>query len=164
MTSIVRELSQSKPFESPGEEAAVSLLRTADMIRRAISTALEDCDITLQQYNVLRILRGAGGPGLPTLEIATRMIEQTPGITRLIDRLEAKKLVERERSSSDRRCVYCRITETGLAILTSLDVPVRAAAESAFQLINERQLTQLVGSLDLLRDGLNQVLRKEEVS
>src|SRR5258706_12493191 len=91
--TIIEELKQTKPFPSKRQEAAVALLRTADVIRRLFGAVVEPKGITVQQYNVLRILRGAGEPGLPTLDIAERMIETTPGITRLIDRLETKKLV-----------------------------------------------------------------------
>src|SRR6266576_2721240 len=112
-------------FRSREQEAALGLLRTADAVKRSLAQVIEPHGITAQQYNVLRILRGAGADGLPTLEIADRMIEQTPGITRLIDRLESKKLVWRERSSTDRRCVYCRITAAGIALLARLDGPVQ---------------------------------------
>ena len=141
MNDILREIKQKRPFSSRGEEALVTLLRTTD---------------------VLRILRGAGKDGLPTLEIAARMLEQTPGITRLIDRLESKKLVARERCSSDRRCVYCRVTPAGLQLLARLDAPVRAAADAAFNVIKKTELTALVGTLDRLRGGLHGT--KEESS
>ena len=103
MSQLQREIRQGKPFRSRGQEVVVALLRTADLVRRAVSQAVETHDITLQQYNVLRILRGAGDKGLPTLEIADRMIEHAPGVTRLLDRLEAKGLVRRERCREDRR-------------------------------------------------------------
>src|SRR3954466_7364516 len=96
-THIAQEIKQTRPFRTQREEASVALLRTADLLRRMIGTVVEPRGITAQQYNVLRILRGAGDDGLPTLDIAERMIEQTPGITRLMDRLEAKKLVVRKR-------------------------------------------------------------------
>jgi MarR family transcriptional regulator, organic hydroperoxide resistance regulator len=131
--TVIHEIKQRKPFPSAGQEAAVTLMRTADVVRRMVGSAIERHGITVQQYNVLRILRGAGWEGLPTLEIAQRMIEQTPGITRLIDRLQSKKLVERERGSNDRRCVYCRITPAGMALLSGLDDPVRAATDAASQ-------------------------------
>ncbi|HXH40516.1 MAG TPA: MarR family transcriptional regulator, partial [Thermoanaerobaculia bacterium] len=115
---IVHELKQTKPFPSKAQEAAVALLRTADVLRRIIGAVVEPKGITTQQYNVLRILRGAGERGLPTLEIADRMIETTPGITRLVDRLETKKFVVRERCLTDRRQVFCRITPSGLSLLT----------------------------------------------
>ena len=110
---------------------AVSLMRTADLVRRAVAVVIDGQGITLQQYNVLRILRGAGGEGLPTLEIAERMIEQTPGITRLLDRLEAKQLVGRERCPADRRQVTCRISREGLRLLAALDGPVAEAERVA---------------------------------
>ena len=92
---LATELRQTKGFSSVEQEAALGLLRTADTIRRHYSEALSDHGITLQQYNVLRILRGAGEAGLPTLEIGERMLDRTPGVTRLVDRLVKKGLVER---------------------------------------------------------------------
>ncbi len=160
--SILQEIKQSRPFPSKGQEAAVALLRTADVVRRALGAVVEAHGITTQQYNVLRILRGAGSEGLPTLEIADRMVEHTPGITRLIDRLEVKNLVQRERSSNDRRCVYCRITSAGLALVGGLDGPVRAATDSTFHVVNKKELLQLVQSLDKLRESLQAATPKEE--
>src|ERR1051326_91268 len=87
-----------------------TLLSTADRIRTLFETVCAPFDITGQQYNVLRILRGAEPNGLPTLTVADRVIEKTPGITRMIDRLESKGLATREIRPHDRRCVYCRIT------------------------------------------------------
>ena len=91
----------------------MTLLRTADLARRALGAVVEEHAITPQQYNVLRILRGAGASGLPTLEIADRMIEESPGITRLLDRLEAKGLVRRERCPHDRRQVLLHDRRAG---------------------------------------------------
>lgn len=130
-------------------------MRTADLVRRSIGTVLEPHGLSVQQYNVLRILRGAGGDGLPTLEIAERAIEQTPGITRLVDTLERKKLVSRKRSADDRRCIYCRITAAGEALLAALDRPMAAAADRSVKFVKPRQLADLIASLDLLRKGLN---------
>ena len=152
---IQRELKQNKAFPTPSEEAAVALIRTADMVRRAVAGVVEPHGITLQQYNVLRILRGAGARGLPTLDIAERMVEQTPGITRLIDRLESKKLVVRERCKTDRRQVFCRITASGLALLGRIDQPLRDAEETALGSLTARQLAQLMNLLDLARNGLH---------
>jgi DNA-binding MarR family transcriptional regulator len=160
--TVIHEIKQRKPFPSPEQEAAVTLMRTADVVRRVVGAAIERHGITLQQYNVLRILRGARREGLPTLEIGQRMIEQTPGITRLIDRLETKKLVDRQRGSNDRRCVYCRITAVGLALVSALDDPVRAATEAAFHGVTKRELAQLVDSLDQLRQSVQRFTTKEE--
>ncbi|MGH7416319.1 MAG: MarR family winged helix-turn-helix transcriptional regulator [Gemmatimonadales bacterium] len=106
--------------------AVIGILHAADAVRRHLTALLEPFGITAQQFNVLRILRGARPEGLCTLTIAERMIEQAPGITRLIDRLEAKQLVVRIRSSEDRRQVWCRISPAGLRLLARLDEPVAA--------------------------------------
>ncbi len=137
---------------------AVSLMRTSDLIRRAAALVIEPHGITIQQYNVLRILRGAGSEGLPTLEIAARMIEQTPGITRLLDRLEAKKLVRRERCPRDRRQVTCRISEEGLALLAALDGPVAESEREALSALTPHQIRQLVTLLDRTHNGLHAAL------
>lgn len=155
MNTIQREIKQGKAFPAATAEATVSLLRTSDLVRRAISAVVEPHGITLQQYNVLRILRGAGDRGLPTLEIGERMLEQTPGITRLIDRLEMKKLVLRERCKTDRRQVFCRITGDGLELLARLDAPLREAEDTALSALTPRQLSHLVNLLDLVRNGLH---------
>jgi DNA-binding MarR family transcriptional regulator len=160
--TIQAEIKQTRPFRSKGEEAAVALLRTADLVRRAISVELTPHGLTVQQYNVLRILRGAGEQGLPTLEIAERAIEWAPGITRLVDTLEEKKLVTRKRCAQDRRRVWCRITPAGLDLLEQLDVPMAQAADRAVKSIKSRQLTELVDLLDRWRGGLNAVLNPEE--
>ena len=128
----------------------ISVLRTADRMRRRGEALLAPHDITLQQFNVLRILRGARPDGLCTLAIAQRMIEQTPGITRLIDRLEKKELVRRVRSEEDRREVWCRITPAGERLLARLDDPVEAfdrAAVRALTPADQEQLTALLGQL-----------------
>jgi len=96
-SALQREIRQRRPFQSPGHEAVLGLLRTADLVRRQAAALVEPHGITLQQFNVLRILRGAGDDGLPTLEVAVRMVEQTPGVTGCSNRLEAKELVRRQR-------------------------------------------------------------------
>lgn len=149
---VGKEIRQTRPFRSSGAEATISLLRTADLIRRRLSAVIEPAGITFQQYNVLRILRGAGPDGVPTLEIADRMIEKAPGITRLIDRLEAKGLVERRRCTEDRRVVYGTISAAGLDLLASLDPQVDATDESAMENLNDEEQRTLIGLLDTLRD------------
>jgi len=164
--NIRDEIRQTRPFAAPTQEAAVALLRTADLVRRAVASVLEPHGITGQQYNVLRILRGAGAEGLPTLDVAERMIEQTPGITRLIDRLESKNLVIRKRCATDRRQVFCRITDRGSALLARLEEPLRHAEDSALATLSTKQLEQLVTLLDKARTGLHAVLdaRRPEVN
>lgn len=146
-----QEIRQNRPFRSAGHAAAVGLLRTADHLRRQLAATLEPHGVTGQQYNVLRILRGAGEAGLPTLEIAQRMIEQAPGITRLLDRLEAKGWVERWRCREDRRQVLCRISSAGLDLLAALDEPVARVDEQCVAALSAAERTQLVDLLDAVR-------------
>jgi MarR family transcriptional regulator, organic hydroperoxide resistance regulator len=136
-----------------GPTAYSTLLSTADKIKTLFETVCAPFDITGQQYNVLRILRGAEPEGLPTLTIAERVIEKTPGITRMIDRLEAKGLVSREIRPHDRRCVYCRITRKGLKLLETLDKPVQDFNHHAFRALTDRELKQLVALLLKTRDS-----------
>jgi len=150
-SALQREIRQRKPFRSPTQEAVVGLLRTTDRVRRALTGVVEPRGITLQQYNVLRILRGARPRGLPTLEIAARMVEHAPGITRLLDRLEAKTLVRRQRPAGDRRQVVCRITPAGLRVLAGLDAGLQRADESTLGVLSRRDLRRLIALLDRIR-------------
>jgi DNA-binding MarR family transcriptional regulator len=150
-SAIQQEIRQGKPFRSRTQEALVALLRTVDVLKRAVAQAVEPHGLTLQQYNVLRILRGAKAEDLPTLEIAERMVEQAPGITRLLDRLEAKGLVGRARCQEDRRQVLCRITPAGLKLLAALDGPMDRADEAALGMLGARELDTLVAMLDRVR-------------
>jgi MarR family transcriptional regulator, organic hydroperoxide resistance regulator len=150
---LQEEIQQQRPFRSPGEEAALGLWRTADLLRHHFARAIEPYGITLQQYNVLRILRGAGGDGLPTLAIAERMIERAPGITRIVDRLLAQRLVTRERSTIDRRQVVCRIASEGLALLERLEAPVAQASDTALPMLAAEEQEQLARMLDRIRAG-----------
>jgi MarR family 2-MHQ and catechol resistance regulon transcriptional repressor len=147
------EIKQNKPFRSPGEEAAVALMRTSDVLHRRLADVIEPHGITHQQYNVLRILRGSAPEPLPTLEIASRMIEQAPGITRLLDRLEAKSLVRRERCKEDRRQVHCWITAAGLELLGRLDAPILQATREGFKPLSRETTRVLVDLLDRVRAG-----------
>jgi DNA-binding MarR family transcriptional regulator len=154
-SAIQREIKQRRPFTSVSHEAAVALLRTADLLRRQASAVVEPYGITLQQFNVLRILRGAGDAGTPTLEVAGRMIEQTPGVTRLLDRLEAKGLVRRQRCPKDRRQHLCWISEQGLELLASLDEPVATANRTSLKGLVGADQRELIRLLDLVRSAPN---------
>jgi len=109
--------------------------------------------ITIQQYNVLRILRGTGDEGLPTLDIRDRMIHEAPGITRLLDKLERSELARRERCAPDRRPVLCYITEKGLALLADLEEGMKEADNAAVGSLNESEQRQLLHLLDAVRAG-----------
>lgn len=139
------------PTKLPRHKAVlIAVLQSADRLRRRAEDMLAAHDVTLQQFNVLRILRGARPDGLCTLTIAERMIEQTPGITRLIDRLETKGLVRRVRSAEDRRQVWCRITPAGERLLARLDDPVEEfdrASVRGLSPADQDRLTALLGQL-----------------
>lgn len=148
---LQEELRQKKPFRTQGHEATVEFLRAADQFRRRMSRFFESHGTTVQQYNVLRILRGAHPDPLPVLEIAERMIEETPGITRLLDRLEAKKTVRRERSKDDRRQYLVSITERGLETLAELDAKVDVLEKENFESLTAIELRMLIDLLERLR-------------
>ena len=152
MGSVKDEIKQGRPFRSPADETVVTLLRTADHLRTLLSGVVEAHGVTLQQYNVLRILRGAGEAGLPTLEIAGRMIEHSPGITRLLDRLEARQLVRRERCPQDRRQVLCYATAAGLRLLALVDDPLEREGARFVSPLDARRAAELVRALDTLRN------------
>ena len=156
-TSKLRdELKQTRPFSSSAHEAVVSILRTAALVQRRISQVVEGSGITIQQYNVLRILRGAAPVGLPTLAIRDRMIEEAAGITRLLDKLEQAGHVVRERSTPDRRQVLCQITPAGLRVLTQLDEPVDMANAHAVAMLDDAEKRELVELLGAVRAGFSQ--------
>ncbi|GAB4412445.1 MAG: MarR family transcriptional regulator [Bryobacter sp.] len=146
------ELQQSKPFRSVAQEAWLSILRTADHLKRTSQTSFDMSGLTQQQYNVLRILRGAGESGLPTLAIASRLIEHTPGITRLLDRLEAKHLIARGRPTQDRRQVTCTITPLGSELLSKLDEKVDSLTTAALHGVSEQELRDLIRTLEKIRN------------
>ena len=150
---IVQEIQQTKPFPLIEQEVGVAFMKTADHLRRSMSTEFEAHGVTQQQFNVLRILRGAGKAGMPTLAVADRLVEHTPGITRLIDRLEAKELVRRERPAEDRRQVYCYIARDGLELLGKLDGPVAAASKRAFAGLRKAEMKTLLEILEKIRDA-----------
>ncbi len=148
----------------PANAALIALFAAADRVRAFVADIVEPHGITGQQYNVLRILRGAEPDGLPTLTIAERMIERAPGITRMIDRLETKDLVERERRGGDRRCVHVRITRAGLGLLDRLDAPIRRADRAAFAALDDREVSQLAALLERVRASHARTPRQAEDS
>jgi MarR family transcriptional regulator, 2-MHQ and catechol-resistance regulon repressor len=137
-----QEIKKRKPFESPEQEAILNLLRTGDRIQFRFARLFREHGITPSQYNVLRILRGEGRP-LPCLEVADRMVAAVPGITGLIDRLEAMGLVTRERSTEDRRVVHVAATAEALELLARLDGPVHDLHKALVGHLTEAELREL---------------------
>ncbi len=143
----------SRPPLSLEDEAFVSVLRTADSLIHDMDQLLKPAELSLTHYNVLRILRGAGPPGLACREISERMLTRDPDITRLLDRLEARGLVTRERERADRRVVKTRIASEGRRILKGLDEPVAERHRRQFKHLEKRQLRQLVRLLGQVREA-----------
>jgi DNA-binding MarR family transcriptional regulator len=139
------EIKKTRPFDSQEEEAYLNLLRTTTVLAADFERLFKDAGLSEPQYNVLRILRGAGvgGVGLPCLEIASRMITRVPDITRLVDRLETAGLVERARTSEDRRVVLVKITRKGLDAIAPLDKPIAHLHRQQMGHMARRELQEL---------------------
>src|SRR5579864_2945635 len=129
----------------------VSLMRTADALARGAETLLKPFRLSGTQYNILRILRGAGEKGLACREVGCRLITRDPDITRLLDRMESRGLIARAREALDRRVVKTRITEEGLRLLHGLDQPVHELHRRQLCHVPAKELRQLSNLLDRAR-------------
>lgn len=150
MSPLQSEIKQSRGFSSAAEEALLNLQRTADHIQIAFTRLFRIHGITGQQYNVLRILRGAGEP-LPILEIGARMVTVVPAITGLIDRLEKLGLVCRTRSDADRRVISVTLLEPGRRLLADLDEPVTALNRELLAHMDDAELRSAIRLLEKMR-------------
>lgn len=139
----MEEIKQTKPFQSVEEEVFLNLHRTTQVLTWATTELLKSFDLTAVQYNVLRILRGSLETGLLCGEISERLVTKDSDITRLLDRLENRGLVARERHAKDRRAVVTRITERGLEILAQLDEPMTTCIKEQLGHLEDRQLKEL---------------------
>ena len=149
--AVVTRLTRARRATN-AKDTVVALLRAADRVRRCAARIVEPHGLTVQQYNVLRILEDAREDGVPTLEVAARMIEETPGVTRLLDRLEAKAYIRRQRCPRDRRQHLCWLSSDGARVLDMLAPAMAAGHEHVLGpvAIDDRQqlmaLLTLVGS------------------
>ena len=150
MGATVKSARTGRRFGSLEEDAFLDLQRSADMLARGLVKLLKTEDISPTQYNVLRILRGAP-EGLPCGEIASRMITRDPDITRLLDRLEKRKLISRCRETMDRRTVMARITPEALRLLARLDKPVQTAHREQLGHLGRERLRALADLLEAAR-------------
>lgn len=149
--SLKREIKQKRPFRSVQEEVALSLARTADAVSAPVGEVLRAASVSASQYNVLRILRGAGEAGLPCGEISERMVRRDPDLTRLLDRLEERGMVRRERGTQDRRVVLAFITDAGLQLLASLDEPIESTIKRTLAHVPVARLRTLLELLGEVR-------------
>src|SRR5437588_12458798 len=146
-TKLQHEVKKKQPFESPEQEAALSVVRTSDRLQIRFARLLRGHGLTPSQYNVLRILRGEGKP-LPILEIASRTITVVPGITGLIDRLEQAGLVHRLRCETDRRIVYVALTAPAARTLAALDEPLATLHRQLLGHLTQTEVKELIRLLE----------------
>jgi DNA-binding MarR family transcriptional regulator len=146
------EIKQGKPFESLEAEVFLNLVRTTDALSRGGEEILKLVGLSLTQYNVLRILRGAGEHGLCCREVAERMITRDPDITRLVDRLERRGLLTRSRDSKDRRIITVRITDAGQKMLKHLDKPIEDYNRNRLSHLGKGDLRKLLELLEAARE------------
>lgn len=153
MTSkLQEELKQTEPFKAVEQEAYLSIIRTAAMLEHSMAQALKPFDITPTQYNVLRILRGAGGTGLCRNEVGERLVTAVPDVTRLLDRMEEMGLITRQRSTTDRRLVSTSLTKKGSDVLARLDERICGIHAQQLGHLGKRELKTLVTLLGNVRD------------
>ena len=146
------EIKQTKPFAMLEEEVWLNLQRTADAAMRPVEAEIKKHGLSLTQYNVLRILRGAGEGGRTCGEVGDRLITRDPDITRLLDRMEKRQLIRRERQTNDRRVILAFITQHGLDLLKELDDLVPATTKRALGHLGERKLKELCRLLEQARN------------
>jgi DNA-binding MarR family transcriptional regulator len=151
MSSLKQEIAQERPFSSTEEEAFLNLLRTADCLDRAMQKVCRAWGVTGTQYNVLRILRGAGPHGLTCSAIGDRMITAEPDITRLLSRLKAQKLIRQRRDREDRRVVWTQISESGVALLRRMDAAIQRGPKDFLGHMSERDVSEMIRLMELAR-------------
>lgn len=151
VSRLQQELKQRKPFASLRHEVLLSIARTSAVLTRTFDQALKAHGITPTQYNVLRILRGAGSGGLCRYEIGDRLLTHVPDVSRLLDRMAVAGLLTRERSHTDRRLVVACITPKGMSTLEALDLPSRDIIDGQMKHMTDDQLLALRDLLDLAR-------------
>lgn len=157
MNASIREaIKQTRPFASPEVESFLTLARAWDVVAERGSIPILAEGLSVPQYNVLRILRGAGSEGLQTYQVVERMVARAPNITRLVDKLEAKGLLTRTRSTTDRRVVRLQITQAGLDLVGRLEGPVDACIADAMKALSVEELAELRTLLDRLREPLEE--------
>jgi DNA-binding MarR family transcriptional regulator len=145
------ELKQGRPWGSLQEEATLNIARTSAVLEHELGQTLKPFNVTPTQYNVLRILRGAGPAGLCRNEVGARLIRPVPDVTRLLDRMEELGLITRYRDEDDRRFVTTVIAEPGLGLLASLDPLIDAFHRERLAHLDENQLRAIVELLEVVR-------------
>jgi DNA-binding MarR family transcriptional regulator len=152
----------TRPFASLEEKVFLEILRTSQVASRWIAEALRTSELSAPQFNVLRILRGAGPGGLQCGQIAERMVTHDPDLTRLLDRLEARGMVAKTRDTKDRRVVNACITKDGLAAVVHATRDVQARLREVMKPIDRAHLEQLAEMLETVRAGVNETAEEQQ--
>lgn len=153
--TLQNELKKRDPFDSVEQEATLAMMRTSDLLENRLARLLREHDLTPTQYNVLRILRGEG-KSLPCLEVANRMIQVAPAITRVVDQLLALKLITKTQSTLDRRVFEIELTPAANRLLKALDKPILDLHASLLASVSKADLKSLIRILEAVRAGIRE--------
>ncbi len=153
MTSLQHEIRQNRPFASLEQEVFLNLVRTTGILEAPLRSLLHGEGLRPSHYNILRILRGQDGGCLSCSAIGERMVTRVPDVTRLVEKLAAKGLVERRRCPEDGRKVLVSLTGAGAAVLGRLEEPVNRLHASSLAHMSEKELLLLVSLLTKARLG-----------
>ncbi|MEM8734727.1 MAG: MarR family transcriptional regulator [Planctomycetota bacterium] len=151
--TLQNELKKRGPFDSVEQEAMLALMRTTDLLENRIARLFREYGLTLTQYNVLRILRGEGKP-MPCLEVAERMIQVAPAITRVVDQLLKLKLITKTQSSTDRRIFEIELTTAAAKLLKKMDQPVLDLHASLLSSTKKSDLRMMISTLEVIRNSV----------
>ena len=162
LSRIYAEIRQSAPFKRPEPELLLVLLRSGDVLHHSLDRALAPHGLSNEQYNALRILRGAGENGHPTLEISRRLISRSPNITRLVDKLIEKGFARRDRDAQDRRQAVIRITTAGLKRTGDCDQAIESVL-AKLRCLSTEEMKLAVGLLDRVREAVAVTTVQEEL-
>ncbi|XZE19533.1 MarR family winged helix-turn-helix transcriptional regulator [Pirellulaceae bacterium SH449] len=152
-SALQNELKKRAPFDSIEQEAMLALMRTSDLLENRLARLLREHGLTLTQYNVLRILRGEGKP-MPCLEVAERMIQVAPAITRVVDQLLQFKLITKTQSEMDRRVFEIELTPTASRLLAELDQPVLDMHAALLKSVKKCDLKSMIQTLEVIRSSI----------
>lgn len=152
-STLQNELKKRAPFDSVEQEATLAVMRSSDLLENRLARLLREHDLTLSQYNVLRILRGEG-KSLPCLEVAERMIQVAPAITRVVDQLLALELITKTQSAQDRRVFEIELTPAARRLLKSLDQPILELHAALLSSVSKAELKTLIQILEAVRAGI----------
>jgi DNA-binding MarR family transcriptional regulator len=152
--SLQDELKKRGPFDSVEQEAALAIMRTSDLLENRVARMLREYNLTMSQYNVLRILRGEGRP-LPVLEVAQRMIQVAPAITRVADQLLSLGLINKVQSQEDRRVYTIELKPAGRTVLSKLDQPILNLHASLLRGVKKADLKILIRTLEQARNAMD---------